>query len=222
MKITPRVTLREEVGRSIRAGIISGSLRPGTVYSVPTLATSFGVSPTPVREAILDLAKEGLISIVKNKGFRVSALSEQELDQITEIRTLLEVPVVTSLAGKLTAAQLRKLRAHADAIVEGAAKADITLYLEADTAFHRYLMSLAGNPILVDLVSDLRNRTRLFGLDSLVHNGQLAASAQEHVTLVSLLERGDRDAVADLIRKHLGHVRTIWAGPGADPGSQSG
>ncbi len=213
MKITPRMTLREEVARSLRAGIISGSLRPGTVYSAPVLATQYGVSLTPVREAILDLAKEGLISIVKNKGFRVSGLSEAELDQVTQIRTLLEVPVVSALAGNLTQAQLTGLRSKAEAIVSAAQAADIPTYLEADALFHRELLSLGGNPMLVDLVGDLRNRTRLYGLGTLVHSGQLVASAAEHTELVSLIAQGDADAVATLMREHLGHVRTIWAAP---------
>lgn len=213
MDVIPgRRSLREEITQALRAAVITGHLRPGTVYSVPTLATQFGVSPTPVREAILDLAKEGLIAIAKNKGFRVSELTDAELDQITEIRALLEIPVVRGLAGKLSAAQLGSLDALARSIVDAAAAADLPAYLEADTAFHTELLGLAGNPMLVELVTDLRNRTRLFGLDALVHSGRLTESAAEHVELVRRLKKRDSGAVADLMRAHLGHVRTIWAG----------
>jgi DNA-binding GntR family transcriptional regulator len=206
-----RRSLREEIAQALRTEVITGRLRPGTVYSVPTLATQFGVSPTPVREAILDLAKEGLVAIAKNKGFRVNGLTDQELDQITEIRALLEVPVVAALAGKLTAAQLDSLDGLAQSIVDAADAGDLTAYLEADTAFHAALLAMGGNPMLVELVTDLRNRTRLFGLDALVHSGRLTESAAEHVSLVALLRHAERAAVTALMRRHLGHVRGIWA-----------
>jgi DNA-binding GntR family transcriptional regulator len=206
-----RRSLREEITQALRAAVITGHLRPGTVYSVPTLATQFGVSPTPVREAILDLAKEGLVAIAKNKGFRVNGLTDAELDQISEIRALLEVPVVSRLAGKLGPAQLDSLDALAQSIVDAAKHADLTAYLEADTAFHAALLGMGGNAMLVELVTDLRNRTRLFGLDALVHSGRLTDSAGEHVALVTLLRRGDAAQAATLMRRHLGHVRGIWA-----------
>jgi DNA-binding GntR family transcriptional regulator len=206
-----RRSLREEITQALRAAVITGHLRPGTVYSVPTLATQFGVSPTPVREAILDLAKEGLISIAKNKGFRVNGLSDAELDQITEIRGLLEIPVVSSLAGKLSASQLASLHALALSIVDAARDSNLPAYLEADTEFHIALLGFAGNPMLVEMVTDLRNRTRLFGLDTLVHSGRLIESAAEHVELVELLRKHDPQPVDSLMRAHLGHVRTIWA-----------
>jgi DNA-binding GntR family transcriptional regulator len=209
--LAPRQSLREEIAKTLRASIIAGQLRPGIVYSVPVLAAEFGVSPTPVREAILDLAKEGLVSIAKNKGFRVSELTEHELDQITEVRALLEIPTVTALHGKLTRDQLAELRLLGDAIVTAAQKQDVVAYLAADTAFHTTLLGLSGNTTLVGLVTDLRNRTRLYGLDALVHNGQLVDSAAEHLELVSLFETGRPADVSKLMRHHLGHVRGIWA-----------
>ncbi|SCL44340.1 transcriptional regulator, GntR family [Micromonospora citrea] len=206
-----RQSLREEVAQALRAAIVAGQLRPGTTYSAPTLATQFGVSPTPVREAILDLAKEGLVTIVKNKGFRIRSLSERELDEITEMRELLEIPVVAGQVGRLSEAQLRELSALAEAIVTAAGRGDVVAYIEADNEFHLSLLRAGGNLRLVDTVADLRSRTRLYGLDALVESGQLVASANEHVELAKLLAAGDREAVVDLMRRHLRHVRGIWA-----------
>lgn len=196
----------------MRAALIAGHLRPGVVYSVPTLAAQFGVSPTPVREAILDLAKEGLVTIVKNKGFRITALSDEELDEITAVRALLEVPSVAALAGKLSPAGLHELETLAISIVDAARAGDLTAYLEADTRFHTHLMGTLGNRLLVQTVTELRNRTRLYGLDTLAADKQLIPSAEEHVELVSRLRSGDRKAVERLMRQHLSHVRGIWAG----------
>src|ERR1700754_2820324 len=92
--ITHRTSLREQVSEALRAALVSGELRAGGVYSAPGLAERFGVSATPVREAMLDLAKAGLVEAVPNKGFRVTELTERGLDEDTAIRALLEPPTV--------------------------------------------------------------------------------------------------------------------------------
>lgn len=212
----PRVlghnSLREQVSHALRAALIAGELRPGLVYSAPVLAAGFGVSATPVREAMLDLAKEGLVEVVRNKGFRVTELSEADLDQFTEIRALIEVPVVTGLARGAALTDLQALRPAAEAILTAAKARDLIAYVEADQAFHLALLGLSGNPHLVDVVSDLRNRSRLYGLPSLADAGALAASAEEHVQLVDALVARDARTVEHLMKTHLTHVRSIWAG----------
>ena len=99
--IGDRISLRERVAVSLRAALVSGRMVPGTTYSIPVLADQFGVSATPVREAMLDLVSEGIMAAVPNKGFRVVALSDTDLDEITALRRLLEVPTVVSLAGRV-------------------------------------------------------------------------------------------------------------------------
>ncbi|MGN6600433.1 MAG: GntR family transcriptional regulator, partial [Actinomycetes bacterium] len=89
-----RQSLRERAADALRAALVAGEMRPGVTYSAPSLAAQFGVSATPVREAMLGLAKEGLVEAVRNKGFRVTELSDRDLDEITELRSLVEVPTV--------------------------------------------------------------------------------------------------------------------------------
>ena len=93
-----RRSLREEITELLRAAVMAGELEPGVTYSAPSLAEQFGVSATPVREAMLDLEKEGLVEIVRNKGFRVTSPSPEELDDVTELRALVEVPTIRALA----------------------------------------------------------------------------------------------------------------------------
>lgn len=71
---TPRERLRDQVGHALRVALISGELEPGQVYSAPGLAEDFGIFATPVREAMLDLVREGLMEPVRNKGFRVTEM----------------------------------------------------------------------------------------------------------------------------------------------------
>ncbi len=210
-EIGDRVSLRERVAESLRAALVSGRMAPGTTYSIPALAEQFGVSATPVREAMLDLVNEGIVAPVPNKGFRVVELSDEELDQVTELRRLLEVPTVRALAGQLDVSTLKALRKRAEEIGRHARAGDVVAYVEADRDLHLALLSVAGNQRLVELVGRLRDQSRLYGLEQLAADGVLAESADEHLDLLDALERGDAEAAERFISHHLDHVRGIWA-----------
>ncbi|BCM71058.1 MULTISPECIES: GntR family transcriptional regulator [Streptomyces] len=208
-----RSSYRERVADALRAALIAGELRPGEVYSAPSLAARFGVSATPVREAMLDLAKEGLVDTVPNKGFRVTVVSDQQLDEYTHIRALIEIPTVVELARTADRVSLEALRPAAREIVTAAVAGDLIAYVEADTRFHLGLLALAGNAHLVEVVADLRKRSRLYGLTALVEAGRLLASAEEHLELLDALLERDEKAVHAVMTRHLGHVRSLWAAP---------
>ncbi len=210
---------RESVADALRAALIAGELRPGEVHSAPALATRFGVSATPVREALLDLAKEGLVDTVPNKGFRVTAVSEKQLDEYTHIRSLIEVPTTVGLAASADPAALEALRPVAQEIVTAAAAGDLIAYVEADIRFHLGLLALAGNEHLVEVVGDLRKRSRLYGLHALVEAGRLEASAEEHLEILDALVAGDEEAVRAVMTRHLGHVRGLWAAEDSTAGT---
>src|SRR6516165_118419 len=98
-------SLREKVIRALEAAIVAGELQPGVIYSAPALAERFGVSATPVREAMLDLVSEGFVEPLRNRGFRVIELSDEDLDNIAQIRLLIEVPIISQIAALLTPAR---------------------------------------------------------------------------------------------------------------------
>ncbi|MGW1885651.1 GntR family transcriptional regulator [Streptomyces sp. NPDC001970] len=209
--ITAQERLRDQVAHALRAALVAGELRPGQVYSAPGLAADFGISATPVREAMLDLAREGLVEPVRNKGFRVTEVSERDLDQYTELRALIEVPTIGAVTRLATREQLEKLRPVAEEIVMYASGHDLIGYLDADRRFHLGLLALAGNDRLVETVGDLRKRSRLYGLTRLDELGLLIASAVEHHELLDLMLAGDAQAAEACMTRHLGHVRSLWA-----------
>ncbi|MFC4857711.1 GntR family transcriptional regulator [Actinophytocola glycyrrhizae] len=207
-----RRNLREEITETLRAAVITGELRPGVVYSAPSLAAQFGVSATPVREAMLDLAGEGLVDSVRNKGFRVTSVSEKDLDDLSELRALIEVPTVRRIASAGVAQPvLAKLRPLAVAIESAAAAGDLITHVAADMEFHLRLLALAGNVHLVETVRSLRARSRIYGLRKLADRGELVPSAREHAVLLDLVGAGDADGAERLMDRHIRHVRGIWA-----------
>jgi DNA-binding GntR family transcriptional regulator len=210
-----RQSLRQQVTHALRAALVAGEMRPGRVYSAPALADQFGVSATPVREAMLDLAGEGLVEAVRNKGFRVKELTPQDLDEITKLRMLIEVPTVAEIARDSnlgSARELNTLRKAARHMVALAKAGDLIAYVEADRQFHGQLLALAGNRHLLKVVNDLRARSRLYGLHELAEQGELAASAREHERIIDLVAAGDEASVTALMLKHIQHVRGAWAG----------
>ncbi|WZH38310.1 MAG: GntR family transcriptional regulator [Microbacterium enclense] len=216
--IRPASSLRERVELALEAAIRSGEMPAGEVFSAPALGAQFDVSATPVREAMLNLEAKGFVETVRNKGFRVTAVSDRDIDEIVEVRRLLEPPVMRQIAGKIGPEAHDELSRLADAIVTNAARGDLSAYLEADRAFHAALTDQAGNRRLTELVSDLRRQTRLPGLAGLLATEELAQSAAEHHDLLRLLSEGKGEEAEDLMHKHIGHVIGWWAGrpePGA-------
>lgn len=204
-----KTTLRERVSHALRAAVVAGELEPGNVYSAPELAKRFGVSATPVREAMLDLVRENLVATVPNKGYRVTEMAESELDQITELRMLIEPSLVAR--AHIPDGDLPELRAMAQAIVDEAAAGDLVAYTEADRAFHLRLLGYAGNARATSLIADLRAHTRLYGLAALSERGELEESAREHHEILDAIASGNSGLVEKLMRTHIGHVRESWA-----------
>src|SRR3954470_2982666 len=210
-RLAQRENLRDSVANALRAAVISGELKPGEVYSAPTLGARFGVSATPVREAMLDLVREGLVISLRNKGFRVTEVSDEDLDNVAAVRQLIEPPTIRDVVPAIPAADYPRLRRLAEDIVVAAEAGDLIAYIEADRVFHVTLLAYSGNQKLVDVVPDLRSQTRLLGLTPLVESGRLVASAEEHHELVELVEARDGDGAEQLMRRHIGHVRGLWA-----------
>jgi DNA-binding GntR family transcriptional regulator len=209
--LTKSASLRETVTQILRAAIISGAMAPGEVYSAPALGARFGVSATPVREAMVDLSREGLVQTVPNKGFRVTAMSDAELDDIAALRMLIEPPTVRQVTPRIPEEAIPELRGLAQAIVDHAAAGDLITYTEADRRFHLAILEYSTNQRLVRLVSDLRSQTRLYGLSGMVERGTLAGSAAEHLELVDLIATHDAAGAGNLMKRHIGRVRAEWA-----------
>ena len=207
-------SLREQARQVIRGLVITGQMQPDQLYSVPRLAAELGVSATPVREALLDLEREGLLEAERNRGFRVVSLSLNELNDIFAVRLLLEVPSVGEIAQSgLSGRQLDELRQHAEATRQTADTGDLITFLDTDLKFHVQLIATLGNNYLAKLVETLRDRVRLQGFAS----GEsprdfLKQSANEHFKLLDYISKQDRSGAEATIRRHLERSRDVWGG----------
>lgn len=204
--VPQRHSVRGQVLAALRHALAEGELSPGTVYSAPGLAQRFGVSATPVREAMQSLAAEGLVEVVPNRGFRVLSRSPRELRELAEVRALLELPVLLTLARTLPARRFGELRPLAESAAAVAASGDQARYAEADRAFHRALLTIAGNEQLVLVADDLHRRAQWPPTPvRATRTVLLTADAAEHLSLLDALVEGDQAAAETLLRQHFSH-----------------
>ncbi|MEO7229210.1 MAG: GntR family transcriptional regulator, partial [Candidatus Limnocylindrales bacterium] len=135
-------SLHEQVVSSLRWSIFTGERPPGERFSVPALAEQFGVSLTPVREAVLDLVQQGLVVALPNRGFRVVAPSLEYLRQAMQVRRLLELPTMRDIARTASPDAIRPLRQLADSIMQSALVGDLKTFVVTDYEYHWRLTGL--------------------------------------------------------------------------------
>jgi len=206
------VSLRQQAREALRTRIVLGQIEPGRVESVINMASELGVSVTPVREAVMDLANLGMVEIIRNRGFRVPVLTDHDLEEIFRLRTMLEVPAMVELAERGERAPTARFRQLAEEITDAARAGDLVAFLDLDRKFHLGLLELLGNRRLVEMVGQLRDQARMRGLQQLADQGELAQSGEEHIAIVDAVAAGDGELTGELVRKHLTHSRGIWAG----------
>ncbi len=196
------LSLREQVLQQVRAEIISGQSMPGSMYSVPTLAASLGVSTTPVREALLELTRSGLIEPMRNRGFKVVEPTLTELRNLFDLREVLELHAAAIVARK-PRKNLKGLSRLADDIARAVRTEDIRLYLESDRSFHRLLTAAADNARLTEMVMGLRDQMRLYGIKSRAGLARQNESTAEHYRIIELVTAGEEEALTNLLRRHI-------------------
>ncbi|MBD0417824.1 GntR family transcriptional regulator [Streptomyces sp. TRM S81-3] len=203
--LVQRSSVRGQIVDALRTALMAGELRPGEVYSAPALGERFGVSATPVREAMQQLALEGAVEVVPNRGFRVVERGARELAELAEVRALIEVPVLLRLARTVPADRWARLRPLAEATVRAASSGCRATYAESDRAFHRAVLALSGNDQVVRVADDLHRRAQWppAGAPAARGRADLVADAHEHTALLDALIAGDLDVVRTLVGEHF-------------------
>lgn len=202
--------LRDKIGDVLRGWILDGELKPGERIVELTLSRRLNVSRAPLREALWQLARQGLVEIRAHHGAYVTQLSEQDIREIFEIRELLETHAARKIrAGANPAARTALKQALAE-LEDACRRRDIKLFSAADLRFHRTLWELAGNRHLQDILNDVS--TRFFGYElirDLPQSGKFRfdVMAEEHRKMVKLvLEGSDREIEAGFKKAFAGFL----------------
>ncbi|MFM9108026.1 MAG: GntR family transcriptional regulator [Chloroflexota bacterium] len=187
----------------VRERILANASRPGESLREEALAAEFSVSRVPVREALRQLAAEGLVDLVPRHGAIVSSLSLKQFLDAYRVREALEalaVRLATPLLGADGLARLRVL----DTAMEGCAAAgDQEAFFAANAEFHRLLVERSGNADLIAMHASLTARMRRYQSPSLDLRGGMARSIEEHRAIIDAIARGDAEAAAALLGEHI-------------------
>lgn len=189
---------------ALRQAIIEQALKPGTKLPEDTLGERFGVGRTIARQALAQLAAEGLVEHKRNKGAEVATPSWEEARDLFDLRLSLERLVVTRLAGNLTPEQIAELRRHV-AKEKAAINSREAISVRLATEFHTVLAEMTDSAVITRYVQEICRRCGLtLNLYARPHSSECAIS--EHIEIVDALESGDAAAAVRIMHHHLEEV----------------
>ncbi len=198
-----QTALYQEVAERLRLKIFAHELPPGTRIDEQSLTVAYGISRTPLREALKVLAAEGLVTLVPRRGCFVTEISEQDLDEIFPLMALLEGRCAFEATRRATAADLAEIEAIHQQLEAFAASLQIESFFEANQAFHFRIQEMSGNRWLKQLVQDLRKVLKLTRRFSLSAEGRLAQSLTEHRALLAAIMAGDAELAQTVMHDHI-------------------
>lgn len=199
MQTLTRENTSDAVAKAIRHMIVDGELAPGERINEVHLSQQLGVSRTPLREALARLSHEGALETIPKIGHFVRALSIEEIEQLYEIRPLLD-PEALRLAGIPSKEKIERLRVLNESI---ATAKDPDEIINADDEWHIELLSDCPNKILLDLIRQFIRRTHRYEVTLMRESANVAQATKNHRSIIAALKRGDLEAACDALRKNL-------------------
>jgi DNA-binding GntR family transcriptional regulator len=191
----------DQLAVTIRDAIRQGELVGGGLYSAQELGQRFGVSRTPVREALLRLADAGLVRIERNRGVRIVTTSDADLAEVFTLRLLLEPPAARRAAARMTDGERRQLETALQEMRDTAG--DVEAFYAADQRFHEVILRGSGNRRLADYVSSLRDAITLQGRRNVPQRRQVREVIVEHENIARAIAACAPSGAARAMRQHL-------------------
>lgn len=196
-------SLGDRLTRGIEEDILTGRLLPGDRLDERALAERYGVSRTPVREALRQLSTMGLVSVQLRQGARVASLELTELLEMMETMTVLEAETARLAARRMTPAEREQLQAIHHAAAEALSREDTGRFNELNWHLHQTIFQGCRNRFLAEQARTLRLRVHFYRCYLMRVNDGKELAQRQHDLLVSAVVRGDGDAAFDLMREHL-------------------
>ncbi len=203
-RLKPRA-LYEEVAELVRHRIFSRELEPGSWIDELALSKDYGISRTPLREALKVLAAEGLVTMKVRRGAYVTEVSEQDLNEVYHLLSLLEsdaAGMVATLATQTQMDELKALHLQLEATV-CTGKTDRERFFELNERFHMTLLRIANNRWRDQMVADLRKVMKLNRHHSLFKAGRIEDSLAEHQAIMKALAARDATAATECMKSHF-------------------
>ena len=195
--------LREIVFHKLRDAILQGRLKPGERLMELQLASELGVSRTPVREAIRKLENEGLAITVPRKGAQVAAMTEKDMQDVLEIREVLDGLAVETACDKINGRQLTELTQTIQKFESSIQEGDLKKIAEYDVEFHDIIYEATDNPKLVIVLNNLREQIYRYRIEYLKDKKNYPDLIREHREILTALKQRNKESVKDIMRNHI-------------------
>ncbi len=196
-------SLTDKAHQQIKLWIIRYHLRPGTLLNVKDLAHALNMSQTPVREALSMLERERLIERQPNKGYRVTSLNLQEVEDTYDVRIALEVLAAKKAAARMNEVVRKKLSSILEEFVEVSQAQNKGRILELAQDFHVVILEASGNHSLVEMGQAILDRIWIIQNINLLTTDHLSRAHPEHLELFHALDRGDSQKAASIMEEHI-------------------
>lgn len=193
----------QQVRDQLEEDILNGRMRPGDQVQIEQLMVRFGVSRTPVREALQQLEISGLVAVQPKRGTFVAHVGISEMIQMFEVMAELEALCARLAARRASAVMLNEIGAALAECEVQSATQDVNVYYYANEQFHQLIYQACGNAFLVQQTQLLKNRLKPYRRLQLQIRNRMAQSLQEHRGIVDALNRGDGEAAAQAARDHV-------------------
>jgi DNA-binding GntR family transcriptional regulator len=195
--------LYQEVAARLRERIYSQDLKPGDAIDEQALAEEYGISRTPMREALKVLHAEGLVVLEPRRGCFVTELEDQDIDELFPLMAMLEGRCAYEAVKKARSADIKKIEELHNKLEKLAAAKDVEKYFEQNCLFHELVQKMAGNRWLERTTNDLRKFLKLMRGRQLYLPGRLEASLAEHRMLLAAFQNRNFAAAEKIMHDHL-------------------
>jgi DNA-binding GntR family transcriptional regulator len=195
--------LSDQIRRALADEITTGRLKPGTALDEQQIATRFGASRTPVREALRQLDVSGLVEIRPRRGVIVALMTPERIMDMFETTAEVEAMCVRLATYRITPAERSQLHTMHEASAAMVADADLDAYDEFNRLFHEAIYRSTHNQFLAEQAIGIRARLAAFRRTQLRHGDRIARSHEEHGEVLRAMARGDGDEAARCMRAHM-------------------
>lgn len=188
---------------AIRKSILSGQWKIGELYNEKAIAADLGISRTPVREALLELASQDLIIFFPRRGLMVNRFSRRDVDEIFEVRKAIEMASVEKIAKTSPPFDLFEIEESLFNQRKAVKQKDYLAFMEADRLFHTSFSELTNNRRIIAIMENIRDMIHVMGVKALSLEGRALEVIEEHQTIFEAVKRGDSDEARRTMAYHL-------------------
>lgn len=202
-KFTAPPSLKDMALLVLKNAILADQLQTQKIYKIEDLAKSLNISKTPVREALLDLAARGFVTILPRRGIEINSLEAKDIRDLYEFRAAMEIAVIRHISSSIaeqSIGQVEAINITAKACME---KDDRIGYLKKDREFHLFLAEMTENDYLISALERVRDLVDWMGSKALVREQRMMEVFLEHAKIIQMLKKRDPEGAARMMEEHI-------------------